>query len=117
MTTKNKAKWIVLAVALLGPSLWLVPSSPKYVPEKLVGLWTSSDPRYADRSLELTRSAVIFGTGGVNLDVYFVSKVEKALHDHKTLYTIHCHREGEPEEKVYFFYTERNGGEITFKNQ
>jgi len=109
--------WIVVAIAVIVAFFTLVPAKPNYLPDALTGVWVSSHPSYEDRTLEMNTVTVAFATSDKTVDVYFVSHVEKTFQGNKTLYTVHCHRSGEPEETVYFYYTKRNGGEITFKNQ
>jgi hypothetical protein len=109
--------WMLAGIAGLVAFLVFVPAKRHYVPEELVGVWTSSDPRYADRSLELTRITVAFGTGTQTVDLYFVSDVEKTLQGNNILYTIRCHRLNGAQEQVSFYHALKNGGEIRFKNQ
>lgn len=109
--------WIVAVVALIVAFFTFVPAKPHYLPDAVTGVWTSSHPSYADRNLELTTVTMAFGTSQNTVDVYFVSHVETSLQGNRTLYTVHCHRRGGPEETVRFYHIERNGGEITLKNQ
>ena len=109
-----KAKYIILGVVVF---FVFSCSTPSYLPDELTGVWITSNPRYADRFFELSKVSAIFGTGGATLDTYFISNVEKKLKGNRDLYIIYCHREGEDEQVISFYYTSENGGLILFKNQ
>jgi hypothetical protein len=49
-------------LALLIWSVWFAPK-PQEVPRELQGTWRSQDPRYSERSLEISPITVSFGTG------------------------------------------------------
>jgi hypothetical protein len=115
---KMKLRWIIIGSAILVVAFVLfLPERPKPLPDELVGVWTTSDPRYADRHLDLTKATIIFGTGKESIDTNFISNVEKRLQDKAILYTIYFHRVGGPEDRVSFYYDPANGGIIRFKNQ
>lgn len=116
-TSSQKWLWILTGAALIVAFLAFLPRKHGSLPDQLAGVWTSADPRYADRSFELTQSTVAFGTGGQAVDLYLISDVEKAPQGDKTLYEIHCHRMKGAKEKISFFYTLQDGGTIRFKNQ
>ena len=115
---KMKLRWIIIGSAiLLVAFLVFLPERPTPLPDELVGVWTTSHPKYADRYLDLTKATIIFGTGKESIDTNFISNVEKTLQDKAILYTIYFHRVGGPEDKVSFYYDPANGGIIRFKNQ
>lgn len=108
---------ILIGIAILVAFFALLPSRPTLLPDQLVGVWKTSNLKYADRYLELTKVTIIFGTGKQSIDVNFISNVEKILQDKAVLYTVYFHRSGGPEDSVSFYYDPKNGGIIRFKNQ
>ncbi|MCK4785867.1 MAG: hypothetical protein KAV87_19075, partial [Desulfobacteraceae bacterium] len=86
-----KLTWIFVAAVVLTAVLVLSvlrSKDNKFLPDDLVGRWTTSAPEYTDRFLELSEVTVIFGTGEDNIDVNFISSVDKRVADGSTLYTI-----------------------------
>jgi hypothetical protein len=118
-----KPRWILkgililVGIGILVAFFALLPSKPTPLPDELVGVWKTSDPKYADRYLDLTRATIIFGTGKGTIDVNFISNVEKMFQDKAILYTVYFHRSEGEEDNVSFYYDPRNGGIIKFKNQ
>ena len=121
-----KLRWILIGIVILVAFFALLPSKPTPLPDELVGVWKTSNPKYADRYLGLTRATIIFGTGKGSIDVNFISNVEdvnfisnveKTLQDRAILYTVYFHRSEGEEDNVSFYYEPRNGGIIKFKNQ
>jgi hypothetical protein len=49
------------------------------VPSELIGRWTSDDPRYADRSLEIGTETVAFGAEGGTRIVYRAQGIEREI--------------------------------------
>lgn len=112
-----KLKWIIIGIVVLVASIALMHDRPTLVPDELIGVWTTSNPKYADRSLELSIGTVVFGTSKESVDVYFVSNVKKTVLDSNTLYTVYFHRLDGTDDEVSFYYSPENGGVIQFKNQ
>jgi hypothetical protein len=89
------------------------------VPDHLIGVWSTKDSRYADRSFEIRKEEIIFHTGEENFDTYRIKKIEVESAPQKggDLYIIHYKiLEG----KVYkfsFYYDPKGQGEIRYKNQ
>ncbi len=84
---KMKLRWIIMGGAiLLVAFLVFLPERPTPLPDELVGVWTTSHPKYADRYFDLTKTTVIFGTGKESIDTNVISNVEKTLQD-KASYT------------------------------
>jgi hypothetical protein len=68
------------------------------VPTDLIGRWTSDDPRYLDRSLEITTEQVSFGVSGATRMAYRVQGIEREVDPATgTLYRIYYDAPGEPE--------------------
>jgi hypothetical protein len=112
-----KLRWILIGIVILVAFFALLPSKPTPLPEELVGVWKTSNPKYADRYLSLTRATIIFGTSKGTIDLNFISNVEKTLQDKAILYTVYFHRSEGEEDNVSFYYDPKNGGIIKFKNQ
>jgi hypothetical protein len=112
-----KLKWIIIGIVVLVASIAFMYDRPTLVPDELIGVWATSNPKYADRSLELSRVTVVFGTSKESVHVYFVSNVKKTVLDSNTLYTVYFHRLEGTEDEVSFYYSPENGGVIQFKNQ
>jgi hypothetical protein len=68
------------------------------VPVELIGRWTTDDPRYADRALEIDAERIAFGTGpGLRL-TYRVQGIEReADATNGTLIRLYYDAPGEPE--------------------
>jgi hypothetical protein len=66
------------------------------VPTELLGRWTTDDPRYADRSLEITLERLAFGVGPATRLTYRVQGIEEDAAT-GTLYRLYYDAPGEPE--------------------
>jgi hypothetical protein len=101
-----------LLLALVGCG----PESSKTVPDDLMGVWKTSDPKYADTFIELTRTTIVFGFADGTADVRTVASVEKVREDGNLLYTVFY---VDPEQQQYklSFYYEAAGGVMRWKNQ
>ena len=89
------------------------------VPEELIGIWVTKDPRYLNTPFEIKKNTVIFeqGLGYLDFDVYPVADVKKTESEGQTLYIVYYTL---PSGKIFefsFYYSGINGGEIRFKNQ
>ena len=89
------------------------------VPEELIGIWVTKDPRYLNTPFEIKKDTVIFeqGLGYLDFDVYPIAGVKKTESDGRTLYIIYYTL---PSGKIFefsFYYSAANGGQIRFKNQ
>lgn len=61
----------------------------KTVPTELVGLWTTDDPNYSDRYLELQPDTITFGTGGTSSIRYSIIGVVRQEAGEGEAYEIH----------------------------
>jgi hypothetical protein len=113
----GKSLRLLVLVAIFAISvMWLRwPKSPN-VPDELVGTWRTSDPRYADRSLDIDTVTISFGTGPGTAATGFIQKVEGVPEGSRTLFTITYVEDGQ-EELCSFYYRPANGKTIVFKNQ
>lgn len=88
------------------------------IPEKLLGVWTTSNARYKDRFFELTpTSALRLGTGEANVDIYVIWNIESVPQHALTLYTITYLNSSGDEYLFKFRYDPFDSGIITFVNQ
>ncbi|MFQ5992832.1 MAG: hypothetical protein ACE5NA_10400 [Nitrospiraceae bacterium] len=111
------AKTIWVALALSTTSLGCQAAPNTIVPDELLGVWTTSAPKYADRFFEITAGAIIFDTGKPSPDIHPIANIE-TVHDLRpTLYTISYLSEEGQEHKFSFYYDPAHGGVIRFKNQ
>jgi len=59
------------------------------LPAELVGLWTTADPSYSDRYLELQPDTITFGTGGTSSIKYSIIGVARPEAGEDEAYEIH----------------------------
>ena len=87
------------------------------LPEELIGTYTTSDPRYADRYLEMTADEVVFGLGAAGSSRHLIKSVlREEDQEGKTLYTLAYAGDGGTD-PLRFFYDEERKGEIVLRNQ
>jgi hypothetical protein len=86
-------------------------------PENLIGTWTTSEQKYANRFFELSQISVTYGIGKKKTAVYYISNAEKHVQDNTMLYTIEYHNSDGIQYTRSFYYDATNGGVIKFKNQ
>jgi hypothetical protein len=86
-------------------------------PENLIGTWTTSEQKYANRFFELSQINVTYGIGKKKTAVYYISNAEKHVQDNTMLYTIEYHNSDGMQYTRSFYYDATNGGVIKFKNQ
>jgi hypothetical protein len=69
------------------------------VPTELIGRWTSDDPRYADRALEIGAEQIAFGVAAGLRITYRIQGIEREA-DAGTLYRLTYDAPGEPEREL-----------------
>ena len=72
------------------------------VPSELIGRWTSADPRYADRALEIGAETIAFGADDGMRTTYRVQGIEREV-DAGTgtlLYRLYYDAAGSPEREL-----------------
>jgi len=89
------------------------------VPEELIGVWVTDDPRYVDHPFEIKKDTLIFeqGLGYFDFDVFSIVDLEKMDADGDTLYIIHYLIRPGRKFEFSFYYAPTEGGVIRFKNQ
>ena len=89
------------------------------VPEELIGVWVTKDPKYSNHPFEIKKNTVIFeqGLGYLDFDVYPIEGVKKTESEGQTLYIIYYTIPSGKKFEFSFYFSAANGGEIRFKNQ
>lgn len=89
------------------------------VPEELIGVWVTDDPKYFDHPFEIKKDTVIFeqGQGYFDFDVFPIVGVKRTDSEGTPLYIIYYAVPGGKQFEFSFYYTPANGGEIRFRNQ
>jgi hypothetical protein len=92
-------------------------SNVSLLPKDLVGYWTTDEPQYADRFVELYRAYVIVGTGSKEVpQVQAVDSVEAKPDGDGTVYTISSSDLSGASYKMTLLYTPKRGGELRFRH-
>jgi hypothetical protein len=114
-----KLKSIGIVVLIIIGALIFISCTGKHtdIPEDLIGIWTTSESRYADRFFEITKERLIYGLGGDKKDIYSVSSIEESLEGSNIIYTINCKNTDGFKFTRSFYYESADGGVIRFKNQ
>ena len=109
---------VVFAVALIG---WAGcdRNTHSMLPAELGGEWTTDDPRYQDRFLELSPTFVITGMGRSEAArVEWIDKVEAAPIGNDTQFKVYSTELSlGTHDAMSFVFSSANGGEIRFRNQ
>jgi hypothetical protein len=114
---KSKSTFIAFAILIL---LFGAQCQKEFtVPEKLVGVWVTDDPKYVDHPFEIKKETLIFeqGLGYLDFDVFPIVDLEKKDANGSTLYVIHYVLPAGKKFEFSFYYTPTEGGVIRFKNQ
>jgi hypothetical protein len=109
---------IVLLVWLSSPGMTEI-GTPVPLPPHLVGVWRTSEPKYADRFVEISDHTVVFGTGGGTRTIHAISHVSFVDERGRLLYTV-WYWDGPPDDRVgqtLSFYYDPEPRVIRLKNQ
>jgi hypothetical protein len=89
------------------------------VPEELIGVWVTKDPKYANHPFEIKKDTIIFeqGLGYLDFDVYPIAGMKKTESEGQILYLIYYTLPSGKKFEFSFYYSAVNGGEIRFKHQ
>jgi hypothetical protein len=114
-----KKVWIMLALVASLPNIGCTRPRPGLLPKEIVGVWSTDDPKYAGRYLELSQAFVIVVTGTDDPPrVEWVDKVEASPSTSGTTYKISStERLAGNREEMTILFSAANGGEIRFRNQ
>lgn len=85
-------------------------------PSDILGIWTTTDPRYEDRALEITDTTVVFYTGEGRSVTYRISDVSVEESEYMYYYTIQ-YGAGDDESTLAFDYTNIPADRIRLRNQ
>ena len=106
----------ILLLALMA-TLGCHHASVNLLPKDLVGYWTTDEPLYADRFVELYRAYVIIGTGSKDVpQVQAVDSVEAKQEGDGTVYTISSSDLSGATYKMTLLYKPIGGGELRFRH-
>lgn len=90
----------------------------KTIPEELIGLWETSEPRYEDCTFELKDEMIIFNNYPEYTNINYITDIEKSPEKDRVLYHIHYEDQEGQEFKLSLFYDKTaDVGVIRFKNQ
>ena len=115
MKSKNISRAFAILILLFG-----VQCQKEFtVPEELIGVWVTDDPKYVDHPFEIKKETLIFeqGQGYLDFDVFPIVGLEKTAADGSTLYIIHYVLPAGKKFEFSFYYAASEGGVIRFKNQ
>ena len=114
-----RLKWIgavVFCIAFAGIVLPRLLHN-RYLPEKLHGVWQTTETKYTNRYFLLDKNAIGFGAEDGKVDWYEITRVDETVEGNKILYTIEFQQVEGAVIKKYLYYDSKNGGRIRFKNQ
>lgn len=87
------------------------------LPNDLIGVWKTSDPKYEGRFLLLAEDRIIFGTGAGSVSSHPIRRFVRVPQVTGFLYTITYTNEEGKEYRLSFVHDLEHGGVIRFKNQ
>lgn len=87
------------------------------LPEKLHGVWETTETKYMDRYFLLDKNAIGFGTGDGKVDWYEITRVDETVQRNNILYSIEFQKNDGAVYKRFLYYNSKDGGKIRFKNQ
>lgn len=120
-TMQSRLPWLRVLGAVLMVSLCAGCNSTSSLtlPREMEGVWTTDDPRFQGRFMELSPSFVIIVTGHDDpASVQFVDKVESPAPGDVSSLTVYStdYSEG-AHYQMRLQFSPANGGEIRFQNQ
>lgn len=92
-------------------------NSTEQLPEKLEGIWTTTHPKYEGRYFKLEAKTIVFGTGGFNIDVYFIEDIEKTASSKGTVFVLNCQNSNNDPYRFAFVSSTGKPDEIRFQHQ
>jgi hypothetical protein len=114
-----RLKWISAVVFCIAFSAIVLPQllHNRDLPEKLHGVWQTTETKYTNRYFLLDKNAIGFGTGDGKVDWYEITRVDETVEANKILYAIEFQKVEGAVFKRYLYYDSNYGGKIRFKNQ
>lgn len=106
---------ILLLLILWGARNW---QRTILLPEEVAGVWTTNEPRYQGRFLELYSTFVIIGAGTNDVPkVQVIDSVKQQQSGNVTSYAVHSTDLDGNEYDMTLLFDPTHGGEIHFNNQ
>jgi hypothetical protein len=88
------------------------------VPDELIGVWTTDEPKYIDSCLEITRETIVFKTGENYFDKNTVTDIDRLVDKERISYKIsYENAQGDDYELYLYYYKSGNQDIVRFKNQ
>jgi len=118
-TKRVKIKIAILTLAIFVLAGGCQSEESIKLPSELAGVWRTSAPKYINCTFELNDRFIIFRNGNhlENIDVNFVSKIERVYKENGTLYNIRYEDLDGQEYKFSFYFEPSMDGAIRLKNQ
>jgi len=85
------------------------------MPAELLGVWSTTDPRYADRAFEIKTDSLIFHTGDGSFTEHSIRSVNVVQDDSIPLYVVDYLNNDDA--YMFSFYFDSESGTIQFQNQ
>ncbi len=94
------------------------PPALEEVPTDLIGRWTTTDARYADRAFEITPETFYLGQGDDLFVTYAILQIRVITRkDEPPVHSVEYRDESGDETSFDFLVSEEDGGTIRFTNQ
>jgi hypothetical protein len=87
------------------------------LPEELIGTYTTNEPRYAERYLDLAPDQIEFGLGEAGVSRHRIKSISLEQQDGKTLYVLAYAGQEGGTDYLRFFHDETRRDEIVLSNQ
>jgi hypothetical protein len=109
-----KGAVIVLTVIAL---LFLWKPADRTVPETLIGAWSTTNAKYADRKMEIGPTTISFTTGEGTVATGIIKQIGKREVGARALYTVEYDIDGTRNEVSFYVEILKAKNVIWFKNQ
>ncbi|MFV2006615.1 MAG: hypothetical protein ACC667_04175, partial [Longimicrobiales bacterium] len=88
------------------------------IPSALIGRWTTTDARYADRAFEITPETFYLGQGDGLFVSYQILRIRLILRKNRDpIHSVEYRDESGDETSFQFLVSDEDGGTIRFTNQ
>lgn len=93
------------------------PEDPPF-PNEIIGKWVTDNATYSDRYIEISETQLIFSTGEVEPNIFFIEKIQGEKQPEGVEWILDCEDiQGESFEFSLFYSDHANGEQIKLKNQ
>lgn len=86
------------------------------VPQKLIGIWKTQAPKYADRFLAFDEYYLTLGLGAAGESSYIIKEIDERKQNSGTAYTFHYEDSEGEEWTLAFYYEPSDNGIIVLNN-